>query len=379
MKKLITLILMLLCIASLSSCSNSKPELLNYYDKQSVRVRLSNEKEAIYKEVEEDRVEDEILTNDQGEEVCIIKIYKESKLVHQEEFSTDYLMECGSYIFKGDAVFIGAEIKRGTNQYSNVVYKYENDKFEIYQQLDNTQYSYSDNIIMFGEYIYSMIDYYENKVQTDKIAVYDYEGNHIDTLVFHDIKVRDIIKTNKGYTMLCWRWNGETFDGTRVYTYNDNELILKDDLDLQVIHDINYDKDTDTLTFMGRTEVMQKVGYYTSYKNVAFYRYNNGDLEKIIEVDFPSDYYYSPNALLVMENNVILVIKVTKFATMSYWSRIIILNYDYENTKCIYIDDTYHDTTTRDDYIYLCKERFNIFSKEENNKYRKISVEDIIK
>ena len=130
---------------------------------------------------------------------------------------------------------------------------------------------------------------------------------------------------------------------------------------------------------MGRTEVMQKVGYYESYKNVAFYRYNNGDLEKIIEVDFPSDYYYSPDALLVLENNVILVIKVTKFATMSYWSRIIILNYDYENTKCIYIDDTYHDTTTRDDYIYLCKERFNIFSKEENNKYRKISVEDIIK
>ena len=53
-KKLITLILMLLCIASLSSCSNSKPELLNYYDKQNVRVRLSNEKEATYKEVEED-------------------------------------------------------------------------------------------------------------------------------------------------------------------------------------------------------------------------------------------------------------------------------------------------------------------------------------
>ena len=38
MKKIFVYLLMLLCIASLSSCSNSKPELLNYYDKQSVRV-----------------------------------------------------------------------------------------------------------------------------------------------------------------------------------------------------------------------------------------------------------------------------------------------------------------------------------------------------
>ena len=74
-----------------------------------------------------------------------------------------------------------------------------------------------------------------------------------------------------------------------------------------------------------------------------------------------------------------LAIKVTKFATMSYWSRIIILNSDYENTKCIYIDNTYHDTTKKDDYIYLCKERINIFTKQDTDKYRKIAVKDIIK
>ena len=30
------------------------------------------------------------------------------------------------------------------------------------------------------------------------------------------------------------------------------------------------------------------------------------------------------------------------------------------------------------DIINLCKEKFNIFTKEEENKYRKTSIEDIV-
>ena len=55
-----------------------------------------------------------------------------------------------------------------------------------------------------------------------------------------------------------------------------------------------------------------------------------------------------------------------------------ILNYDYETIRCIYTNDSYYTIFKRGDYIVFWRSDFNMFTKKEIYKYKRILIDDII-
>ena len=82
--------------------------------------------------------------------------------------------------------------------------------------------------------------------------------------------------------------------------------------------------------------------------------------------------------MIVLENNLLVLIRLEENKIESKFERVMILNYDYEKVRCIYPNDSYHTIFKRGDYIVFWETEFNIITKKESYKYKRILIDYII-
>ena len=370
-------------LISLSGCFYSTPELVKKYEKQNVKIQNTKREEysSIYVD---DGYSFEFLdeVNEYDEEVTVIYIYKDSKLEYKKEYPRDYIRHyAGDEIVIDNILYFKVIIKEEEFTYSALM-KYESQTLSIFHIFRNEiieneiienkdRYRYE---ILTNEYIYHVLsheDKYDKTKYLRHFYVYDYNNTMVDEFIIEVINFDEIFKTNEGYLFV---------GSTGVYLYENNKLKLIDEYQFYEIEGVKYNRETNDLSFIGYNAEFNEKNYhvYYSHKKATYFSYNNGDIKELLSIEFPDDYYYRIHEMIVLENNLLVLIRLEENKIESKFERVMILNYDYEKIRCIYPNDSYYTIFKRGDYIVFWRSDFNMFTKKETYKYKKILIDDII-
>lgn len=361
-------------LISLSGCFYSTPELVKKYEKQTVEMQNTKREEYDKFYVNEEYSFDILIEkNEDNEEVTVIYIYKDSKLEYKKEYPRGYITPYVSeYIVKDGILYFKVLIKENDDKVYSAIMKYDNYSLSI-SYIFERKFAFNEGIyqneIMTNEYIYYLGDYREGNKYFTHIYVYDYDNTLRDEfIVDDDIRYPSIFETNEGFLFV---------NKSGVYSYANNEFKIIEEYNFDNIENIEYKKENNNLTFIGSNIELYEDNY-SSYKKVTYFTYNNGDLKELISIDFPNDYYYRIQEIVMLENNALILICLYEKNAKSTFNRVLILNYDYEKVRCIYPNDSYHIIFKREDYIVFWKSNFNMFTKKETYKYNKILIDDIV-
>ena len=361
-------------LISLSGCFYSTPELVKKYEKQTVEMQNTKREEYDKFYVNEEYSFDILIEkNEDNEEVTVIYIYKDSKLEYKKEYPRGYITPYVSeYIVKDGILYFKVLIKENDDKVYSAIMKYDNYSLSI-SYIFERKFAFNEGIyqneIMTNEYIYYLGDYREGNKYFTHIYVYDYDNTLRDEfIVDDDIRYPSIFETNEGFLFV---------NKSGVYSYANNEFKIIEEYNFDNIENIEYKKENNNLTFIGSNIELYEDNY-SSYKKVTYFTYNNGDLKELISIDFPNDYYYRIQEIVMLENNALILIYLYEKNAKSTFNRVLILNYDYEKVRCIYPNDSYHIIFKREDYIVFWKSNFNMFTKKETYKYNKILIDDIV-